>query len=198
MSAVRLAIADDHRLFRQGLAQLLRAAEGFEVAGEAADGDELAGLCQTARLDVVIADVSMPGAALSTLIARHPELRWVVLTMHSDGGLARQLLDAGALGFVLKDNAFEELARAVREALAGRRFVSPSVELASHAIDLPPSVRELEVLKLVAKGYTTKRIAGMLGLSVKTVETYRARLMRKLGVQSGPELVFAATQRGWL
>lgn len=195
---IRVAIADDHRIFRQGLSQLLTGAEGLELVGQASDGDQLAKLCETTAFDVVVADVSMPGPPLPALIERHADRLWVILTMHADGGLARRLLDAGARAFVLKDDAFDDLTHAIRQVVVGRRFVSTSISLPTDESDAPPSERELEVLRLIARGFTTKRIAGVLGVSVKTIETYRARLMRKLRVQSGPELVFAATQRGWL
>lgn len=195
---LRVAIADDHRLFRQGLAQLLAQADGIQLVGEAANADDLTSLCTTLTPDLVIADVSMPGPPLATLITQHLQLRWIVLTMHADGGLARQLLEVGASAFVLKDSAFDDLLHAIREVGAGRSFVSSSVELPNGPPDSAPSARELEVLRLMAQGHTTKRIASIMGVSTKTIETFRARLMRKLRVQSGPELIYAASQRGWL
>jgi DNA-binding NarL/FixJ family response regulator len=159
---------------------------------------------QAARPDVAVVDVSMPGPDVTTLPVRLSErglgVRLVALTMHAESAVVRRVLAAGFRGYVLKDNSFDELLDALRTVAVGDVFVSPTLEL---QLRREPefaalSEREQTVLRWIADGSTTKRIAAELGISAKTVETYRTRLMRKLEVRSSAELVRRAIELGLL
>jgi DNA-binding NarL/FixJ family response regulator len=214
MTELQIFLADDHAVVREGLKALINSQPDMQVIGEAEDGRAA---CQRARdlqPDIVILDVSMPylnGAQAAEQLKRAcPNARVLALTVHEDTGYLRQLLKAGAAGYVLKRSAAEELIRAIRIVaaggiyldpnLAGRlvdRFVrKPSTNDALQASDL--SDREAEVLRLMAQGYSNKEIAAQLNISIKTVETYKARSMEKLGLHSRVEIVRYALQQGWL
>jgi len=203
----RLLLADDHTIFRQGLLRLLHAWPEAEVVGEAADGREAWELIQTLHPDVAILDIEMP--QLSGIdIMQHVKneklsTRVVLLTMHDEPALALEAERVGVHGYVLKDNTFEELLKAIEKVIAGQRYMSPSVSdnlrafrLESGGVTLSP--REREVLKLVASGLSSKDIARTLNISPKTVETYRNRLMSKLDLHSVAELVRYALRVGLL
>lgn len=200
-----LVIADDHAIFRQGLAGLLTNEPGLELLGQADNGDELLELVEAHRPVVAIADVSMPGAGVADFCRERERAKWptklIVLTMHRRVELARQMLSFGADGFVLKKNAFDELRLALRGALGGENFVSPEIasEIATNSGDQPTlTPREAEVVQLVADGHTNRRIAAEMGVSIKTVQTHRARVMEKLNAHSGAELVHRAVSFGLL
>lgn len=213
MTAIRVFLADDHGVVREGLRALLGGQPGMEVVGEAADG--LAAVAGAAALapDVVVMDVAMPGlgGAKATERVRRasPGVRVLALTAHEDKAYLRQLLEAGATGYVLKRAAAGELVQAVRAVAAGGVYLDPA--LAAHVAggfvsaaargaltgsDL--SDREEEVVRLIADGFSNKQIAARLSLSVKTVETYKARSLEKLGLRDRIDLVRYARQRGWL
>jgi DNA-binding NarL/FixJ family response regulator len=212
MAELRVLLADDHAVVREGLKALVNARAGMAVCGEAADG--LSACEQAERLlpDVVVMDVSMPelnGArAAERLRQACPQVKVLALTVHEDRGYLRRLLEAGAAGYVLKRAAAEELVHAIRTVAAGGVYLDPAVagkvvggfvrrpEGAAPAGEL--SEREEEVVRLTAAGHSNKEIAGRLELSVKTVETYKARSLEKLGLRSRAELVRYALQRGWL
>jgi DNA-binding NarL/FixJ family response regulator len=209
---IRVVLADDHAILRAGLRMLLEA-EGIQVAGEASDGEEaLAAVARTSP-DVVILDITMPRLsgleACPRLKEISPGVKVLVLTMHEDEGYLQRLLRAGADGFVLKRSAHTQLVEAVRAVARGEVYVDPAVAALFVTSYLSPrkarggpeealSARELEVLKLVARGYTNRQIAERLFLSVKTVETYRARAMEKLGLATRAEVVRYALERGLL
>jgi DNA-binding NarL/FixJ family response regulator len=204
---LRVLICDDHTLIRAGLRRLLEAFDGVEVVGEAANADEVVIRTRDVVPDVVLLDLSMPGRngfeALDELRRVAPDTAVVIMSMHDDTAHVREALARGARGFVVKEAAPAELEIALRAAFAGRVFLSPQVSAATLAdvaarprrgdpADLPP--RQREILAALGAGRTTKQIAADLGLSVKTVETHRARLMEALGCRNAVELVRAAVQ----
>ena len=213
MAEVRVFLADDHAIVRGGLKALINAQPGMVVVGEAADGLETCALVPTLQPDVVVMDVSMPGltGSLATERLRRecPAVKVLALTVHEDKGYIRQLLTAGASGYALKRAAPEELIRAIQVVAAGGMYLDPTVagKVVGGFVKTPSkgaaktgelSDREMEVARLTAAGHGNKEIAARLDLSVKTVETYRARSLEKLGLKSRAELVRYAFQQGWL
>lgn len=213
MAKLRVYLADDHAVVREGLKSLIDSQPDMQVSGEAGDGRTACRQVQELQPDVVVMDVSMPemnGARATEEIKQTcPQVKVVALTVHEDKGYLRQLLEAGASGYVLKRAAAEELIQAIRTVAAGGVYLDPAVvgtvvrsfvrkpgKDAAAENDL--SEREAEVVRLLAQGYSNKEIAGRLGLSVKTVETYKARSLEKLGLHSRADLVRYAVQRGWL
>lgn len=189
-----VVVADDHGVLRGGLRALLSEQEDFAVVGEAADADEVLGVVGRERPDVVLLDLHMPGArgtdAIPRLLELSPETRVVVLTMEADGAFAARALRAGAVGYVLKESAPFVLLEAMRTVLEGGVYLQPELgaKLARRPSADPLDTltdREREVLVGVARGETNRELAERLHLSVRTVETHRARLQGKLGV-SGP------------
>ncbi|HLI32253.1 MAG TPA: response regulator transcription factor [Solirubrobacteraceae bacterium] len=202
---IRILLADDHVVVRHGLRMLLESEPDFEVVGEAGDLDETRRYVLMRQPDVLILDLTMPDGTSIDLIPqlreRSPQTRIVVLTMHEEPAFARSALAAGALGYVLKEAADEELIDAVRRAAANERYLNPRLgaRLASEpASGLPGglSEREVEVLRLIALGHTNSEIAAKLFLSVRTVETHRAHIQQKLRLSTRSELVrYALDQR---
>src|SRR5690349_11635839 len=177
---MRILLADDHLLVRAGLRRVLESFAGVEVVAEAEDGDEVERLVEAHNPDVVVTDLSMRrkngDELIRALKARRPELPIIVVSMHADAQHVRGALDAGASGYVVKDAAPSELQIALVAAAAGQTFLSPRVageQLSNTAPRLSP--RQAEILRLLGQGLVTKEIAARLGLSVKTVETHRAR-----------------------
>jgi two-component system, NarL family, response regulator NreC len=199
-----VVLADDHNVIRAGLRALLEAAPDLRVIGEAADAAGAAKLVADRRPDVLVLDLQMPGADprrdVPRLREQVPGTAIVVLTMQSDPRVARDLLRAGAAGFVLKQAADRNLGEAIRAAAAGGSYVDPRLggELAKLEADPLESLteRELELLRLVALGHTNREIGERLFLSVRAIEVNRAKLQEKIGVASRPELVrFAIANR---
>jgi two-component system, NarL family, response regulator NreC len=206
MTKIRVLLADDHAILRAGLRMLLAAQPDMTVVAEAADGEEAVRRAVETRPDVAVVDLTMPGLSGVETLARlgHevPDTRLLVLTMHDDPGYARVALAAGAAGHVVKDAESAVLLAAIRAVHRGRTFVhvgsgasaSPPV-----AVGAPPlSPRERQVLELVVHGHTNREVADRLSLSVKTVETHRARLSEKLGLRSRADLVRFAIELGLL
>ena len=209
----RILLADDHAVLRAGLRLMLASHPGLEVVGEAASGAETLGLAETLQPDLILLDLSMPALggleALPLLRRIAPRARVLILTMHDDPQYLRQALQNGASGYVLKKAADTELIAAVRAVLRGEIYIHPSLTR-SLIEDLLPdtqmtqttdrwealSEREKEALRLVALGYTSAEIAEQLNLSAKTVETYRARGMEKLGLRNRAALVRFALLQG--
>ncbi len=214
MSKLRVFLADDHPVVREGLKALISAQPDMEVVGEAADGEETVRLATELHPDVVVMDISMPRrdgtAATQDLKRRCPGVKVVALTVHEDRSYVRHVLGAGASGYVVKRTAPEELVTAIRSIAAGMTYVDPSVasEVAARRTGKPPSSvglsgnalssREEEVVRRIAQGYSNKEIAAQLEVSVKTVETYKTRSMEKLGLRARHDFVRYAVQRGWL
>ena len=212
MPQVRILLADDHTLVRQGLRKLLEERPDWEVVAEAADGREAVRLAEQHRPDVAIVDVAMPllnGIEATRQITRRvPETRVLVLSMHADEAYVRQILQAGGTGYLLKDSADVDLLQAVSETSQGRSFFSPSIAGvmldtyrrqgdggASDRFDTL-SEREREVFQLIAEAKTNKEIAALMHVSPSTVETHRAHLMEKLDLHSAAEIVLYAVRRG--
>lgn len=199
-------LADDHTIFRQGLAVLLRDEPDMTLVGQAADGETAWQLIETCKPDVAILDLAMPGATGIALARRIEsaalDTRVVLLTMHDAPAIALEAEQAGVAGYVLKDSAFEELILAVRMVAAGGTFTSPVMQRKLRALrrngppPAPLSAREREVVRLMSRGLSSKEIARALGVSPGTVDTYRKRLMQKLRVHSATEVVRWAAESG--
>lgn len=209
---IRILLADDHAVLRAGLRALLAAQSDLEVVGEATDGAEAIRQTQALRPDVVVMDIGMPGVSGIDATARIkrdlPTVKVLILSMHDDRGYLRQVLRAGASGYVLKKAADTELLAAIRAAARGDIFLDPALAKAlveevvepRSAVGETPALsdREREVLRLIAHGHTNQEVADRLCISVKSVETYKARLMEKLGLKGRAELVRYALQHGLL
>lgn len=214
MIPIRVLIADDHAVLRAGLCMLLNAQDDIDVVGEAQDGHEVTQMARKLRPDIVLQDLSMPGPPSGTVIRRVlracPSTRVVILTMHDDASYLRSALAAGAVGYVVKKAADTEVLSAIRAVHAGRTFVDltqttglahPSPPGQGAEQSQPPkdlSKREREVLLLLAEGHSNQQIADRIRLSVKTVETYRTRLSKKLGLKGRAELYRFAAASGIL
>jgi len=199
-----IVLADDHNVIRAGLRAMLEAEPDLRVIGEAADAAAAAKLVADRRPDVLVLDLNMPGAEPRADIPRLRELSpgsaIVVLTMQSDPRTARDLLRAGAAGFVLKQAAERNIGEAIRAAAAGGSYIDPRLGGEMAKLEADPlddlSEREVELLRLVALGHTNREIGEQLFLSVRAIEVNRAKLMEKIGVASRPELVrFAIANR---
>jgi two-component system response regulator NreC len=195
---VRVILADDHPVVRRGLCQLLQDEGEFDVVAQAGSVEEAIRCVGTHRPDVLVLDLNMPGRssldAITELRTEHPGTQVVILTMQDEPAYARRALRDGALAYVLKDAADEELVTAVRAAAGGQRYVNPRLgaRLATQEQSGPPgglSEREVEVLRLVALGCTNSEIAERLFLSVRTVETHRAHIQQKLRLRMRSDLV---------
>jgi|WetSurMetagenome_2_1015567.scaffolds.fasta_scaffold83618_2 two-component system response regulator NreC len=209
---IRILLADDHTVLRSGLRALLSAQADLDVVGEAAEGGEALRLAQALTPDVVVMDIGMPGVSGIDATARIrrvlPSTRVLILSMHDDQGYLRQALRAGASGYVLKKAADTELLAAIRAAARGEIFLDPSLArgLVEDVVlpkaqepEIPAlSEREREVLHLLARGHTNQQVADHLCIGVKSVETYKARLMEKLGLKGRAELVRYALTHGLL
>jgi DNA-binding NarL/FixJ family response regulator len=214
MDRIRIYLADDHEIVRDGLKALVNAQPDMEVVGEAGDGckavDEILGL----HPDVVVLDLSLPGLdggqVADRLRAECPEVRVLALTVHEDKGYLHRLLGAGAAGYILKRAASVELGHAIRIVARGGTYLDPNLagRLVGELLQKPPAAgttrdevlsgREREVVRLIAMGFGNREIAAQLEISVKTVETHRTRALEKLGVENRAGLVRYALQRGWL
>ncbi len=206
MKKIRVMLADDHAILRAGLRMLLDAQPDMAVVAEAGDGEEAIRRATGSRPDVAVVDLTMPGLSgvetLEGLRREVPATRLLVLTMHDDPGYARLTMAAGASGHVIKDAESGELLSAIRAVHRGRTFV----QVGSEAAPLDPprpaapalSPRERQVLELLAHGHTNREVADRLSLSVKTVETHRARLSDKLGLHTRADLVRLAIDLGLL
>ena len=193
----RIVLADDHKIVRDGLKRILAAVPDFQVAAEAADGDELLKLVKTADYDVAVVDMSMPGLAGLALIKRlkseKPKLRILVLSMHGESQYAARVLKAGAAGYLNKDSAAEQLVAAMRKVASGGIHIGEAAAASLVAAEKSPhealSDREFEVLRLLVDGLGPTDIGERLHLSVKTVSTHKTRILEKLNLGSTAELV---------
>lgn len=214
MSKLRVFLADDHMVVREGLKSLVNAQPDMHVVGEAEGGDAAWRAARDLGPDVVVMDVSMPdmsGAEATERLKREcPQVRVLALTVYEDKSYLRQMLDAGASGYVLKRAVTDELVRAIRTVAAGGSYVDPTLagslvssyfnqdtaEGRAPAAEL--SEREAQVLRLIAWGYSNKEIGWKLNISAKTVDTYKVRLMEKLSLRSRTDIVRYALQQGLL
>jgi DNA-binding NarL/FixJ family response regulator len=208
MKRIRILLADDHAVVRQGFKMILDAQPDMEIVGEAANGREAVDLAEQLRPDIVVMDVAMPELngieATRRLASSMPHARVVALSMHKDSVYVREILRAGARGYLLKDSGAADLVAAIHAVASGESYLSPAVSnavlddyrrIATNPIDLLTS-REREVLQLLAESKTNKEIAGVLNLSVYTVEAHRGRIMEKLNLHSIGELVLFAVRNG--
>jgi two-component system response regulator NreC len=210
--SIRVVLADDHKIIRDGLRTLLEKEAGMEVVAEAENGRKTIKLAQKLTPHVIIMDVSMPDMngieATRQIVTEMPHVKVIALSMHSDRRFVLGMLEAGASGYLLKDCAFEELAQAIRNVNAGHTYLSPKIadvvvkgylsrisemNIASGNVLTP---REREILQLIAEGMSAKEIAGHLNLGIKTVETHRRNMMQKLKMNSIAELTKYAVREG--
>jgi DNA-binding NarL/FixJ family response regulator len=207
---LRILVADDHELVRRGIRGLLRARRGWIIIGEARNGHEAVEKASKLKPDVAIVDISMPhldGLQVARQIREvTPNTKVVVLTMHESDQMVRRVLDAGALGYVLKSDLAAHLVKAVKDVSAGKLFLTPKVSdivlkgflETGHQQDptehsrARPTPREVEIIRLLAEGKANKGIADELGITTRTVETHRAKIMLKLGLHSLAELIHYA------
>ena len=206
----RILVVDDHALVRRGLIEILRRLPEPVDFGEAGTGDEALALAKAAAWDIVLLDLGLPDRhgleVLRALRERRAELPVLILTMFPEDQLAVRLLEAGAAGYLTKESAPEELLRAIQRVLQGHKYLSPAMAQtladrlgAGEPPSRPPlSERELEVLRLLAAGRAIKDISHQLGLSPKTISTYRARLLRKMNMSTNAELTYYAARHGLL
>ena len=215
MSSTRVLIADDHPLIRSGLRALLSRESEFEVVGEAADGYQALELVEQLKPDVVMLDVSMPrlnGIDVAQKITeKTPSTRIIIVSIHSDEGYVLRALKAGAKGYLLKASPEGDILNAVRAVAAGQAYLSPEISRllveeyvremrfrgVEDSYDLL-SIREKEILQLLASGATNRQVAEMIHVSVATVETHRTNVFQKLGIHSLPELILYAVRKGLL
>jgi DNA-binding NarL/FixJ family response regulator len=211
---VRILMVDDHPVVLAGLAALVGAEPDFAIVGQARDGRTALRMALELSPDVVVLDISLPemnGIDLATALrAQRPQIRILVLTVHEERAYLRQLIELGVGGYLLKRSAAEELPRAIRAVSAGGMYLDPAIAgqvvvgLTGGSARGPGgqtpelSERESDVLRLVASGHSNKAISSRLGISVKTVETYKARAMEKLGFRTRVDVVRHAAVQGWL
>jgi len=202
---IRVVLADDHDLVRSGIKALLSMVEGVEVVAEARDGRELVSLVDSLKPDVVMTDISMPGmdgiTAISEIHARHPAVRLLVLSMYDTVDFVKRAVANGACGYLMKDAPPFELEQAVRSVVATGSYFSPSIaqrllQPSEPAVDDELTHRQIEILKLIAQGRASKEIAYELGLSPKTVDVHRARIMERLRLNDIASLTLYAVRKG--
>jgi len=206
---IRIFIADDHPIVRQGLRRIVEADAGMVISGEAAGAAALLAALETAATDLVLLDVSMPGGlfieTLKELRTRHPTIRVLALSVHPEDEWAVRALRAGASGYLTKDHSPDQLLEAIRRVYRGGKYVSPTLaEQLAKQLDVggqrPPhellSDREFEVMRRLGSGLTVSQIAGELALSAKTVSTYRTRILEKMAVATNADLVRYAARYG--
>lgn len=213
MSSIRIVLADDHTILRNGLRAVLERQPDFEVVGEASNGREAIEVVEREKPEVVLLDIAMPILngieAAKRISAEHPSTAVMILSMHSDEGYILRSLRAGARGYLLKDSAERDLIQAIRAVCSGKAFFSPAVSkvLADDYLrqvqqqGLEDSyelltARERELLQLIAELKSTKDIAALLRVSPHTVDTHRGNIMQKLNVHSIPELILYAVRKG--
>ena len=202
---VRIVLADDHALVRSGIKALLSMVEGVEVIAEARDGNELIKLVESLSPDIVMTDISMPGmdgiTAISEIHGKHPETRLLVLSMYDTVDFVKRAVANGACGYLMKDAPPFELEQAVRSVMATGSYFSPAIaqrllQPSEPSVDDELTHRQVEILKLIAQGRASKEIAYELGLSPKTVDVHRARIMERLQLNDIASLTRYAVRKG--
>lgn len=207
--SVRIIIADDHKIMRDGLRHMLDKEAGMEVVAEARNGHDAVCLSEKLRPDILIMDVSMNGLngveATRLIVGKGLNARVIALSMHADKRFVAGMFEAGAMGYLLKDCAYDELLQAIRQVLAGRTYLSSMIsgvvirdyiQRMRKSEPSPLSVREKEILQLLTEGHTAKSIAEQLQVSIKTVETHRQNIMEKLNLFTIAELTKYAIREG--
>jgi two-component system, NarL family, response regulator NreC len=210
---IRIVLADDHVVMRNGLKLLLERQSNFEVAGEAINGREAVEICEKEKPDVLVLDIAMPNLngieAARQISAKMPQIAIVILSMHSDESYVLRALKAGARAYLLKDSAEADLINAIRAVTEGKAFFSPAISkmlvedymrrLEQRGVEDSYELlttREREILQLLAEGKSNKEVAAMLNLSLYTVETHRGNILQKLNLHSVPELILYAVRKG--
>lgn len=202
---IRVVLADDHDLVRSGIKALLSMVEGVEVIAEARDGKELVTLVEDLKPDVVMTDISMPGmdgiTAISEIHGKHPEVRLLVLSMYDTVDFVKRAVSNGACGYLMKDAPPFELEQALRSVMATGSYFSPAIaqrllQPSEPTVDDELTHRQVEILKLIAQGKASKEIAYELGLSPKTVDVHRARIMERLRLNDIASLTLYAVRKG--
>lgn len=213
MSKIRVLIADDHNIVREGIRMILAKNEDIDVVGEATDGRETITQTELLHPDVILMDIAMPGLggleATIEIVKSHPESKVLVLTQYDDREYIRRFLKAGASGYVLKKTVGSDLVAAIRSVAAGKSYIDPSVAetVIKRFIEGPETSeeedlyekltdREKTVFRLIAEGYTSRQIAETLFLSIKTVMTHRANIMEKMNLHNRADLVKYAIRKG--
>jgi two-component system, NarL family, response regulator NreC len=213
VTPIRVLVADDHTIIRSGLRLLLERQGGFEVVAEASDGRQAVDLAERERPDVVMLDIGMPNLngieATKQIMAKLPQVKVIVLSMHSDETYVLKALRAGARGYLLKDSAESDIMNAIRAVQEGKAYFSPEIsrmlvddymrQLQQRGIDDTYELltaREREILQMLAEGKSNKDIASMLNLSTYTVETHRSHILQKLNLHTLPELILYAVRKG--
>ena len=207
--SIRILIADDHKIMRDGLSNLLDKEAGMEVIAEAKNGREAIRLAEQLRPDILIMDISMEDLngmdATRQIVGKNQGTKIIALSMHADKRFVAGMFEAGAMGYLLKECAFDELLQAIRQVMSGRTYlcsmisgvvIRDYIQRMRKSESSPLSPREKEILQLLAEGSTTKRIADQLKVSVKTVETHRQHIMEKLNIFSIAELTKYAIKEG--
>jgi DNA-binding NarL/FixJ family response regulator len=206
---IRVSLADDHPFVLMGIRSLIEMEEEFEIASASSDGETAVADILESRPDVAIIDISMPKLdgvqVIARLRAERPDLKMLALTVHEDAAYLHQVLRAGADGYLLKRSAAEEVVRAIHDVSAGQRFIDPAIAGKVPGLisgEAPPtellSEREIDVLRLLAQGFTSKEIADRLSIGIKTVETYKSRATTKLDLHTRAQIVRYAVTQGWL
>ena len=210
---IRIVLADDHVVMRNGLRLLLERQQNFQVLAEAADGREAVGICEKLRPDVLVLDIAMPNLngieAARQVAAKLPQTAIVILSMHADESYVLRALKAGARAYLLKDSAEADLINAIRAVNDGKAFFSPAISkmlvedymrrLEQRGVEDSYELlttREREILQLLAEGKANKEVATILNLSLYTVETHRGNILQKLNLHSVPELILYAVRKG--
>ncbi len=210
---IRIVLADDHVVMRNGLKLLLERQPNFAVAGEAVNGREAVEICEKLKPDVLVLDIAMPNLngieAARQISAKLPQIAIVILSMHSDESYVLRALKAGARAYLLKDSAETDLISAIRAVSEGKAFFSPAISkmlvedyirrLEQRGVEDSYELlttREREILQLLAEGKSNKEVAAMLNLSLYTVETHRGNILQKLNLHSVPELILYAVRKG--
>ncbi len=208
--AIRVMIVDDHDLVRHGFKSLLGASKGIDVVATASSGEEAIRLCREHEggIDIILMDVSMPGIggieATHRISKSWPQIGIIIVTVHNDGPLPKQLLNGGAKGYLTKGNGVEEMIAAIRDVYAGKHYIAKEIAQQLALSVLPGEInpldqlsrRETQVLMMIAQGTKTQEISHILSLSPKTISTYRARLYEKLNVSSDIEMLHLAMKYG--
>jgi len=210
--SIKIIVVDEHRILREGLSTLIAKQPDMEIIGEATDGREALQLLEKLLPDLILMDVTMPNLngieATRKIKSKNPEIEIIALSLHSDRRYVLGMIDAGASGYLLKECAFEELVRAINTVMAKKKYLSPGIsdilieEYVKKTTQDKPTIyskltpREREILQLIAEGKNTKEIARYLFISVKTVETHRRHIKKKLKVQSVAELTKIAIREG--